>query len=97
MTYLIVGVDGRTLVPWHRNVLAPDVSAARRIARSRAAAEGVVLVVAAVIGAGGQVVTAPPDAGRSPSRSLRARGSALSDRLRRGSPSPTPARPPRPG
>ena len=52
MTYLIVGIDGRTLVPWHRNVLAPDASTARQIGRSRAANEGVVLVVAAVIGAG---------------------------------------------
>ena len=78
MTYLIVGVDGRTLVPWHRNVLAPDASAARDIGRDRAANEGVVLVVAAVIDAGGQVVPTTPilgcDAGRSPSRSPRARG-----------------------
>ena len=80
MTYLIVGVDGRTLAPWHRNVLAPDASTARHIGRSRAANEGVVLVVAAVIGAGGQVVPTLSirgrDAGRSPSRSPLARGTS---------------------
>jgi len=78
VTYLIVGIDGRTLVPWHRNVLAPDASTARQIGRSRAANEGVVLVVAAVIGAGGEVVPTPPtlgcDTGRAPYRSPRARG-----------------------
>ena len=73
MTYLIVGVDGRTLVPWHRNVLAPDASAARDIGRSRAANEGVVLVVAAVIDAGGQVVPTVPILGFDAGRSRRAR------------------------
>jgi hypothetical protein len=57
MTYLIVGLDRRTLTPWHRNVLAADASTARDIGRRRAADEGVALVVAAVIAAGGQVVT----------------------------------------
>ena len=74
MTYLIVGVDGRTLVPWHRNVLAPDASTARHIGRSRAADEGVALVVAAVIGAGGQVVPVVPmlrfETRRSPAQSF---------------------------
>jgi hypothetical protein len=60
VTYLIVGVDGRTFVPWHRNVLARDASTARHLGRRRAADEGVELVVAAVIGAGGQVVEALP-------------------------------------
>jgi hypothetical protein len=50
VTYLIVGLDRNTLTPWHRNVLARDIPTAKRIARSRAAAEGVVLMVAAVIG-----------------------------------------------
>jgi hypothetical protein len=50
VTYLIVGLDRRTLAPWHENVLAPDQPTARRIARARAAAQGISLVVAAVIG-----------------------------------------------
>jgi hypothetical protein len=50
VTYLIVGLDRNTFTPWHRNVLARDIPTAKRIARSRAAAEGIVLVVAAVIG-----------------------------------------------
>ena len=73
MTYLIVGVDGRTLVPWHRNVLAPDASTARHIGRSRAADEGVMLVVAAVIGAGGQVLPPLPPPGRDGGAPRRAR------------------------
>jgi hypothetical protein len=50
MVYLIVGVDRRTLAPWHRNVAGSDVPSARRRARIRARAGGVDLVVAAVIG-----------------------------------------------
>ena len=55
MTYLIVGVDRRTLEPWCCNVMAPDPPGARRRARIRAAREGVALVVAAVIGPGAAV------------------------------------------
>jgi hypothetical protein len=50
VTYLIIGVDRRTLVPWQENVLAHDVPTARQVAHEHAAAEGVQLVVAAVIG-----------------------------------------------
>ncbi len=56
MTFLIVGVDRRSLTPWHRNVLAPDQGEATRLARIRAAADGIALVVAAVIGPGGAVL-----------------------------------------
>jgi hypothetical protein len=59
MTYLIVGVDSRTLDPWHRNVMAHDAPSARRLARIRAATEGVALVVAAVIGPGSEVLAEP--------------------------------------
>ena len=55
MTFLIVGVDNRTLAPWHRPVMAPDAASARLAARLRAATEGVVLVVAAVVGPGSQI------------------------------------------
>jgi hypothetical protein len=48
--YLIVGLDRQTLTPWQENVRAADVAAAMRIARSRADASGVDLVVAAVLG-----------------------------------------------
>jgi len=50
MIYLIVGLDRRTLAPWHRNVREPDVASATRAALARAGADGFDLVVAAVIG-----------------------------------------------
>ncbi len=50
MTYLIVGLDRNTLTPWRRHVLAGDVTTAVRLGCARAAAQGVQLVVAAVIG-----------------------------------------------
>ena len=56
MTYLIVGIDRPTFAPWHRNVLACDLTTATRIACSRAAAEGVQLVIAAVIGPNSSVL-----------------------------------------
>ena len=59
MVYLIVGLDRRTFARWHRNVSAPDVKAAERIARDRAAAEGVRLIVAATIGPNSSIVDAP--------------------------------------
>jgi hypothetical protein len=55
MTFLIVGVDRRSLTPWHRNVMARDADAATQLARARASADGVALVIAAVIGPGGAV------------------------------------------
>jgi hypothetical protein len=61
MTFLIVGVDRRSLVPWHRNVMARDVDTAAQLARTRAAADGVTLVIAAVIGPGGAVATNTSD------------------------------------
>jgi hypothetical protein len=48
--YLIVGLDRTTLDPWRENIRAADVAAAMRLARARAGASGVDLVVAAVIG-----------------------------------------------
>ena len=57
MTFLIVGLDRDSLVPWHRNVLARDARTATRIACARAAAEGTQLVVAAVIGANSSPLT----------------------------------------
>ena len=57
MTYLIVGLDQRTLAPWHRNVAARDVGAAKRIARACARAAGVDLVVAAVIGPNSDIIS----------------------------------------
>ena len=50
MTYLIVGVDRSTEARWHENVTARDAKTASRIARRRAASQGIELVVAAVIG-----------------------------------------------
>jgi hypothetical protein len=57
VTYLIVGLDRTTLAQWHGNVLARDVSSATRIARARAAAQGIALVIAAVIGPNSAVIT----------------------------------------
>jgi len=62
VTYLIVGLDRNTLAPWHQNVLARDVGTATRIAQSRAAAQGVTLVVAAAIGPNSAVVSDPAHA-----------------------------------
>jgi hypothetical protein len=62
MVYLIVGVDRRTLAPWHHNVAGSGVLAARRRARSRARAVGVDLVVAAVIGPYSNVLAEPDEA-----------------------------------
>jgi hypothetical protein len=56
VTYLIVGVDLRSHATWHENISARDASAATRIARGRAAAQGIELVVAAVIGPNSAVV-----------------------------------------
>ena len=50
MVYLIAGLDRSTFARWHDHVMAADVTVATRIAHARAAAQGVELVVAAVIG-----------------------------------------------
>ena len=59
MTYLIVGLDRRTLARWHAHVLAHDVATATRIAGARAANQGVRLVVAGVIGPNSCLVEDP--------------------------------------
>ena len=59
MTYLIVGVDLKTHAPWHENVSADGIGTARRIARTHAAAQGIDLVVAAVVGPNSAVVSEP--------------------------------------
>ena len=43
MTYLIVGLDRRTLAPWHSNVLERDAERATQAAVARASADGVEL------------------------------------------------------
>ena len=40
MTYLVVGLDHSTFAPWHENIRAVDVSAAREIAFARAHRRG---------------------------------------------------------
>jgi hypothetical protein len=57
VTYLIVGLDRATFTPWHRHVLARDIATAKRAAKVRAAAEGIRLEVAAVIGPGAYVLS----------------------------------------
>jgi hypothetical protein len=61
MTYLIVGLDRQTFSPWHENVQAGDPTTATRVARGRAQAGGIDLVVAAVIGPNSSVVSIPVD------------------------------------
>jgi hypothetical protein len=61
MTYLVVGLDRRTFAPWHRNVHQRDVASAARAAVSRALADHVDLVVAAVIGPNSSVLDAYTD------------------------------------
>jgi hypothetical protein len=55
MTFLIVGLDRNTLAPWHRNISERDAASAARTAHTRAGADGVDLLVAAVIGPGSSV------------------------------------------
>jgi hypothetical protein len=62
VTYLIVGLDRSTFARWHENVLAGDIPTATRIARARAAAKGIQLVVAAVIGPNSCVLRDPAEA-----------------------------------
>ena len=61
MTYLIVGLDRSTLARWHQNVMARDIPTATRLAQQRAAAQGVRLVVAAVIGPNSCVMSDPAE------------------------------------
>ena len=63
MVFLIVGLDRATFARWHANVMARDAAAAVEIARARAAAEGVTLVVAAAIGPYSSVVDDTAQAG----------------------------------
>jgi hypothetical protein len=56
MTYLIVGLDRRTLAPWHRNVLERDAASATRAALAYAPTDGVDLVVAALVGPNSTVI-----------------------------------------
>lgn len=59
MTYLIVGLDRKTYARWHENVAADDIGTAKRVAQARAAAQGLDLVVVAVIGPNSTVVSDP--------------------------------------
>lgn len=59
MVYLIVGLDRTTYAQWHQNVSAEDIGAAKRRAGERAAAQGIDLVVAAVIGPNSAVLSDP--------------------------------------
>lgn len=61
MTYLVVGLDRKTHARWHENVSAEDVGTAQQLAQARAAAQGVDLVVAAVIGPNSAVVSDPAE------------------------------------
>ncbi len=62
MTYLVVGLDQSTFTPWHENIQAVDVTAAREIAFARAHTRGIQLVVAAVIGPNCTVMAEPAQA-----------------------------------
>ena len=62
MIYLVAGLDRSTFARWHDHVMADDVSIATRIARARAAAEGLELIVAAVIGPCSNLVSDGADA-----------------------------------
>jgi hypothetical protein len=59
MIYLVVGIDHATLAPWHENISARTVARAVRGAVQRAAAAGIDLVVAAVIGPNSTVLAHP--------------------------------------
>ena len=59
MIYLVVGIDQRSMAPWHENISAGDVARATRTAVERAAAAGMDLVVAAVVGPNSTVLAHP--------------------------------------
>jgi hypothetical protein len=61
MTFLVVGLDRRTLAPWHRNILERDAARAGRAALARARTDGVDLVIAALIGPNSSVLDTAPD------------------------------------
>jgi hypothetical protein len=61
MVCLIVGLDRRTLSPWHVNVAADDVVSAKTTARARARRVGIDLVVAAAIGPYSSVLPDPAE------------------------------------
>jgi hypothetical protein len=61
MVCLIVGLDRRTLSPWHANVAAHDVASAKTAARARARRLGIDLVVAAAIGPYSSVLPDPAE------------------------------------
>lgn len=56
MTYLIVGLDRRTHARWHRHVFERDTARATQAAVARASADGVDLIVAAIIGPNSSVL-----------------------------------------
>lgn len=60
MIYLIVGLDRDTFARWHQNIQADDAVTAERIARARAARQGIALEVAAAIGPYSSVVEDEP-------------------------------------
>jgi hypothetical protein len=70
MIYLIAGLDRRTFARWHDHVMAPDVTIATRTAQARAAAQGVELVVAAVVGPCSNLVSDGADQSTSAAPSL---------------------------
>jgi hypothetical protein len=59
MTYLVVGIDHATLAPWHQNIAARTVAGAARDAVRSAAAAGIDLIVAAVVGPNSTVLVHP--------------------------------------
>ena len=61
VTYLIVGLDRKTHARWHQNVSASDIGTAEWIAQARARAQGIELVVAAVIGPNSAVMSDPAE------------------------------------
>lgn len=61
MTYLIVGLDRKTHARWHENISAGDIGSAKRIAQVRAKAQGIDLVVAAVIGPNSAIMSDPSE------------------------------------
>jgi hypothetical protein len=61
VTYLIVGLDRKTHARWHENVSAENIAAAELRAGQRAAAQGIDLVIAAVIGPNSAVLSNPAE------------------------------------
>jgi hypothetical protein len=93
MIHLLVGLDRRTLAPWHHNIREDDAASATRAALARVGVDGVDLAVAAVIGPGSSVLDSQPTPFAYQQQRLTQPRPARSGRRKFRAPKPVLARP----